>query len=117
MKLDLSGKTKPKWQAYQAYSYLYYDTRLRAVIVPEYTTYLAGLAEETKPESLFMFRNRRLRELLELEPDDVKSAVEEFRQKSPTLKDQETLERMMGEGLSEAAAKEAVRTALVAMLS
>ncbi|KZP29502.1 hypothetical protein FIBSPDRAFT_988802 [Athelia psychrophila] len=113
VKLDLSGKTKPKWQAYQAYSYLYYDTRLRAVIVPEYTTYLAGLAEETKPESLFMFRNRRLRELLELEPDDVKSAVEEFRQKSPTLKDQETLERMMGEGLSEAAAKEAVRTARI----
>lgn len=64
-----------------------------------------------------MFRNRRLRELFELESDDVKLAVEELRQKSPTLKDQETLEHMMSEGLSEAAAKETVRTALVVMLS
>lgn len=114
MKLDLSGKVKPKWQAYQAYSYLYYNAKLRAIIQPEYATYVAALPEGTEPaESLFAFRNRRLRELLELEPEDVKAAVEAQREKLPTIKEEQALERLMNEGLSEEGAKEALRTALV----
>lgn len=113
VKLDLSGKTKPKWQAYQAYSYLYYDAKLRDIIVPEYASYIAGLSEGAKADSLFAFRNRRLRELLELESDDVKANVNAQREKSPTIKEEQALEQMMSEGLSEEEAKEALRTASV----
>lgn len=114
VKLDLSGKARPKWQAYQAYSYLYYNESLRGIIVPEYASYVAALPEGAEPaETLFTFRNRRLRELLELETDEVKAAVEEQRQKSPTMKEEKALERLTNEGLSEDEAKEALRTVLV----
>lgn len=108
-KLDLSGKKHPRWQLYQAYSHLYYKKKLRHLINDEYTVYLATLPTGIEPDKLFVFRNRRLRELYECESDDVKAEVEALRQKSPSLKEERAVEDMMDEGMSETAVHDALR--------
>lgn len=101
-KLDLSGKKRSAWQQFQAYSHLYYEQKgLACIIKTQYENYLAELPVDTKVENLFAFRNRRLREMLEAESDEVKARVEEIRQKGITVKDEEALEKMLDKGMSE----------------
>lgn len=100
-KLDLSGKKKPKWQPYQAYSHLYWETRLKAEIDPEYPSYVAGVPVGGKIQSLFGFRNRRLRERLVDETEAVKAEVDACRGKPMSHKEEEELDEMLKKGLSE----------------
>lgn len=105
-KLDLSGKRKPKWQPYQAYSHLYWETRLKAEIDPEYPVYVASVPLGEGIQSLFVFRNRRLRERLVDETAAVKAEVEACRGNSVSIKDEEDLDEMLKMGLSEEECRE-----------
>jgi hypothetical protein len=78
--LNLSRRKNPKWQLLQAYSHLYYATKLRQLINDEYTTYLATLPEDMLPEKLFIFCNRCVHKLYDLETEEVKAEVEALRQ-------------------------------------
>lgn len=100
-RLDLSGKKKPKWQPYQAYSRLYWDTRLKDEIDPEYLPYVACVPLEGVAESLFAFRNRRLRERLANETEVVKAEVDTYRGKPMSRKEEQELDDMLKNGLSE----------------
>ena len=59
-----------------AYSHLYYEKKLKQIITDDYADYLAALPLNEEGEKLFVFRNRRLRELYEAETDEVKAEVE-----------------------------------------
>lgn len=82
---------------------------MRNLINDEYTVYLATLPTGIEPDKLFVFRNRRLRELYECESNDVKAEVEALRQKSPSLTEKRAVEDMMDEGMSEEAIHDALR--------
>lgn len=101
-KLDLSGKKKTKWQPYQAYSHLYWETRLKAEIDAEYPPYVASFAAGKRAQSLFAFRNRRLRERLANETEAVKAEVDAHRSKPMTQMEEEELDEMLKKGMSEA---------------
>lgn len=99
-KLDLSGKKKNKWQHSQAYSHLYYHSKLKAIVDEEYAEYCTSLPLDVEPEKIFTWRNRRVRELYENESDDVKAEVEELRNKStPSTKEMKAVDDMLQEGL------------------
>lgn len=116
-KLDLSGKRKPKWQPYQAYSHLYWETRLKAEIDPEYPVYVANVPLGEGTQSLLVFRNRRLRELLANETAAVKAEVEACRGKPVSIKDEEDLNEMLKMGLSEEECRENNRKMYVQSLT
>ncbi|KAH7904111.1 hypothetical protein BJ138DRAFT_1186425 [Hygrophoropsis aurantiaca] len=121
--LDLSGKKPNRWQLYQAYSHLYYEKKLREIIKSDYVTYLKEFkehegeapvpndddAKKRKPETIFAFRNRRLRELYLTETDEVKKEVEELREHSPTRDQEAAFEILMNEGVNEADVEERLR--------
>jgi hypothetical protein len=109
--LNLSGRKNPKWQLSQAYSHLYYATKLWQLINDEYATYLATLPEDMLPEKLFVFHNWHVRELYDLETKEVKAEVEALQQKSPSLKEAQVTDAMMHEGMSEDAVHMALRKA------
>jgi hypothetical protein len=79
------------------------------MINDEYTVYLATLPPEVEVEKLFVFRNRRLRDLYEVESAEVKAEVEALRQQSPSKKQARSIEGMMNEGMSEEAIHNALR--------
>jgi hypothetical protein len=73
--LDLSGKAARRWQPYQAYSHLYYDTKLRPLVTNAYIEYRDGLPNGKHPDSLFKFQNHQLRVMLDNETSEVKALV------------------------------------------
>lgn len=107
--LDLSGKKKKRWQPYQAYSHLYYKTRLRSVITNAYIEYLVGVSDGEEADSLFKFRNRELRALLENETIEVKAEVDLLCENSVTAQEEAEVEALLNEHLSEAEVKEVLR--------
>lgn len=109
LKLDLSGRKKVKWQGYQAYSNLYYQSKLKNVVDEGYTDYCASLPLGENPESIFKWRNNKLRELYEAETDEVKAEVEVLRKKGGSVKDLAELDAMLAEGLSGDAIRQAIR--------
>src|SRR5882672_7333995 len=92
--LDLSGKAARRWQPYQAYSRLYYDTKLRPIITNAYIEYREGIPDGDVPASLFAFRNRELRMMLENETSEVKEEVAELCGKSLTMKEEAEVEAL-----------------------
>jgi hypothetical protein len=107
--LDLSGKTVRRWQPYQAYSHLYYKTKLRSIITDAYIEYREGLSDDKEPDSLFKFRNRELQSMLENETSEVKAEVVELCERSVTMKEEAEVEALLSEHLSEPEVKEALR--------
>jgi hypothetical protein len=107
--LDLSGKAARRWQPYHAYSCLYYDKKLRSIITNAYLEYREGLSDSEEADSLFKFRNRELRAMLEDETSEVKAEVEALCAKSVTMKEEAEVEEMLTEHFSEQEIKEALR--------
>jgi hypothetical protein len=81
--LNLQERKSKKLQVIQAYSKLYYETRVKAVATERWVNRLSKLTAKEKeklPENPpLAFRNAVAKELYETESDDVKAAVEEFR--------------------------------------
>jgi hypothetical protein len=107
--LDLSGKAARRWQPYQAYSRLYYDTKLRPIITNAYIEYREKVPDGEQVDSLFKFRNRELRAMLENETSEVKAQVDTLCQNSVTIKEEAEVEKMLNEDLTEEEIKEALR--------
>jgi hypothetical protein len=82
----LTGKRPKRWQPYQAYSRLYYDKKLHTEITNGFPDYIQGVPEGEKVDSLFKYRNRVLRVMLENESDDVKAEVAALCEKSVIVK-------------------------------
>jgi hypothetical protein len=108
-KLDLSGKKAKRWQPYQAYSRLYYRTKLRSIITDNYIEYLAGISVGEEPDSLFKYRNNQLRVMLEAETDEVKEEVAEMCEKSVSAREEAEVEKMLSENFTEEDVKCALR--------
>ena len=108
-RLDLTGKKPRRWQPYQAYSHLYYHTKLRPIIVARYLEYLATVPAGAQPDSQFKHRNRQLRLMLEAETDEVKAEVTALCEKTLSIKEEEEVERMLAENLTEEEARETLR--------
>ena len=107
--LDLSGKKKKRWQPYQAYSHLYYKRRLRSIITNAYIEYLVEVPDGEEADSLFKFRNRALRSMLENETSEVKAEVDLLCKNSVSAQEEAEVEALLNENLSEVEVKEVLR--------
>lgn len=67
-----------KLQATQAYSEMYWQTKLRDIIIPEWNQKCIDEPELPKKNYL-AFMNMRVRELYEAEPNNVKAEVNHYR--------------------------------------
>jgi hypothetical protein len=95
--LDLSAKKSKKPQDWQAYSHIYWDTKLKEAVADEWevhkqTALDKAVAEDTDepnfPENApFLFRNEVIRKLFREESDDVKAEVEKYRDKFTNSED------------------------------
>ncbi|KAI0037480.1 hypothetical protein FA95DRAFT_1506931 [Auriscalpium vulgare] len=73
--LDLTGRTARRRLApYQTYQTLYWTSKLQAIVEPEWQEHLDTTPGETASGAL-AFRNRRCRELLAEESDEVRNQV------------------------------------------
>lgn len=75
-------KRRQKLQPTQAYSELYYESKLRTTIVAEWEAKLESEPDLRSKDAL-AYRNMRLKQLLEEESDDVKAEVEHYRMAVP----------------------------------
>ena len=107
--LDLSGKKKKHWQPYQAYSHLYYKRRLRSIITNAYIEYLVEVPDGEEADSLFKFRNRALRSMLENETSEVKAEVDLLCKNSVSAQEEAEVEALLNENLSKVEVKEVLR--------
>ena len=108
-RLDLTGKKLKRWQPYQAYSRLYYVSKLRPIISAGYLEYLATLPAGEEPNSQFKYRNHQLRLMLEEETDEVKAEVKEMCERTVTMKEEAEVEEMLNENIPEDEARSALR--------
>jgi hypothetical protein len=108
-KLDLTGKKAKRWQPYQAYSHLYYATKLRPIILARFAEYLGTVPAGEEPDSQFKYRNSQLRSMLEDETDEVKAEVAGLCEKTLTVREEEEVENMLDENFSIEDAKRALR--------
>ena len=78
--LELGNVKKPKQklQPIQAYSHLFWQSRLRQVVEPMWNAHLAANPDLTKRDRL-AFQNRVLKEMMEKEPPSIRKEVEEYR--------------------------------------
>ncbi|KAI0038271.1 hypothetical protein FA95DRAFT_1457673, partial [Auriscalpium vulgare] len=72
--IDLTGRLSRRLAPYQTYQTLYWASKLQAIVEPEWKKFLETTPGE-KPSGALAFRNRRCRELLAEETDEVKHAV------------------------------------------
>ncbi|KAI0039079.1 hypothetical protein FA95DRAFT_1577833 [Auriscalpium vulgare] len=96
--LDLSGKLMRRLAPYQTYESMFWESKLKAIIMPKWKTHLATVPGAHVKQAL-AFRNKRCRELLEEETDDVKQAVAVAYDKGigadrPVTTDEEKLKEM-----------------------
>jgi hypothetical protein len=108
-RLDLTGKKPRRWQPYQAYSRLYYTTKLRPIIAAGYLEYLTAMPAGKEPESQFKYRNHQLRLMLEEETDEVKAEVAELCEKTVSMKEEAEVEEMLNENITEDEGRRALR--------
>jgi hypothetical protein len=89
--LDLTKKKKKKLQITQAYSALYYDSKLKDIIADRWNDHCASQpgCVEGKKVSLpnIAFRNKVIREAYEEETQEVKDEVEAYRNQSEESSD------------------------------
>jgi hypothetical protein len=87
--LDLTGKKQKLLPDWQAYSSLYYDTRVKEIVVKEWPGERARILEQKAngedvkdpPEvAPLWFRNKMVRAEFVTETDEVKEEVEKYRQ-------------------------------------
>lgn len=97
---------KSKWQDWQAYSHKYWPIKLKAQVHNDWLDHIKSTDGNENTEAYFAFQNRRLQELFAGETDEVKAEVLEMVRKKPTLAEEKALEKLMGEGFSEAEARE-----------
>ena len=57
---------------------MFYNTKLKAIIEDNYSKVEKSLPEGAKPPGKAVFRNKRLKELLREESDDIHKQVDEF---------------------------------------
>lgn len=100
-RLNLLGKKKPKWQVYQVYSHLYWETRLKAEFNPEYPLYIAGVPTGGKIQPLFGFRDCCLQKQLVDGTEAIKAEVDACCDKPMTHKEEEELDKMLKKVLPE----------------
>jgi hypothetical protein len=67
-------------QPYQAYSHLYYESKLKTIIEERYKEHLEVVPTKDQ-QSAFVFRTAETKALFDAETDEVKQEVEEYRQK------------------------------------
>jgi hypothetical protein len=108
-RLDLTGRKAKRWQPYQAYSHLYYSTKLHPIILCRYVEYLGKVPAGEEPDSQFKYRNRQLRNMLENETAEVKAEVAALCEKTLSVREEEEVERMLDENFTEEDAKRAIR--------
>ncbi len=77
--LNLTRRRAQPLAPYQAYMHLYSD-RVMALIKLNYAAYKHGLAEGVTPREWWGFATSEAKRLLEEEPNDVKAAVEAYRE-------------------------------------
>lgn len=78
----LDERRRQKLQATQAYSEMYWQMKLRDIIIPEWNQ--KRIDEPELPKTNYLaFMNMRVRELYEAEPDDVKAEVDHYRSTVP----------------------------------
>ena len=97
--LDKGKKPQQKLQPIQAYSQLFYDTRLRDIIEPRWKAHLLANPTLGRADRL-AFQNKTLKELLAAEPEVVRQEVEEYRQLKNRVTSVEVKELESDEGLS-----------------
>ena len=81
--LKLSTKSR-RLQPFQAYSRLYYDTKLKPIIDEKYKEYTETVPEDEQ-KTRFVFSAALTKTLFEAETEEVKREVEEFRKKQESL--------------------------------
>lgn len=74
----LDQKRRQKLQATQAYSELYWKSKLKTIVEADWKTKLQNEPEIPK-KTYLAFMNMRVREIYEAEPDVVKAEVEHYR--------------------------------------
>jgi len=87
--LKLDSKKSKKRQDWQAYSHLYWDTKLKGLVAEEWaahkqaaleTAVAENAAQPTQPEKAPLpFRNEVVRRLFKVESPEIKAAVEKYR--------------------------------------
>jgi hypothetical protein len=77
--LKLQGSSRIL-QPFQAYSQLYYESKLKPIIDEKYKVHLETVPFD-KQKTAFAFRAAETKELLEAETEEVKREVEEYRRK------------------------------------
>lgn len=83
--LKLSTKNRTL-QGFQAYSRLYYETKLKDVIDKEYKVHTETVPKEEQ-KTRFAFAAALTKTLLDSESDEVKAEVEAYRKKESTSKE------------------------------
>jgi hypothetical protein len=85
------SKKPKKLAAYQAYSHLFFDEKIKNVLEARWLAerHLEKDFEEDNPKEKpsIRFQNKVTRELYELETDDVKEEVEEYRKREADKND------------------------------
>jgi len=87
--LDFNGKKQKLLPDWQAYSHLFYDTKIKDVVMEEWPAERASLLErkangedikDAPKEAPLWFRNKIVRAEFFIETDEVKKEVEDYRQ-------------------------------------
>ena len=73
-------------QAFQAYSQLYYESKLKPIVEKNYKEHLENVPSDEQ-KTAFAFRTAEIKRLLEAESEDVKREVEEYRKKRMNMSD------------------------------
>ncbi|KAI0060275.1 hypothetical protein BV25DRAFT_1807555, partial [Artomyces pyxidatus] len=75
--LDLSSKATRKLPPYQVYQMLYWKSRLQAIVDPEWEAHKASTPGVTSRHRM-AFRNKKCRELLEEESEEVQEEIRRY---------------------------------------
>jgi methionine salvage enolase-phosphatase E1 len=74
-----------------------------------YLEYIQSVPKGQVADSLFKYRNRELRAMLENESSEVKAKIDVMCQRSVSTKEEAEVEALMNENMSEEEAREALR--------
>jgi hypothetical protein len=113
--LDLSAKKRKKLHDTQAYSRIYWDTKLSQTVVNEWATHKQTVLEKAVAENTDLptlpdtaplpFRNVILKRLLKEESPEVKAEVEKYREDPKNWGKPSPLDHKMDEEESQRAAR------------
>ena len=90
--LDLAPKRTQKLLDYQAYLRLHKE-KLAPIVSSRYEAYKQGLGPDETPDAFIKFQAAVAKELLEEEPEDVRAAVEAYRNQGEAEPDEDEISR------------------------